>query len=113
MHELSLAQSVVEIAVAEATKAGCSRVTSITIEAGVWSGVVREALEFAMTATVKDTMAEGAELIIIEVPGRVKCNACHTEFAAEEYYNACPKCNSTAVSVISGRELQVKSVTAE
>ena len=67
MHELSIAQSVVDLAEEVAEKEKADSVVSIDIEIGTLSGVVVDALEFAMEMTVKNTKLEFAKINYIKM----------------------------------------------
>ena len=86
MHEMSLTESVVEIALEEARKAGASRVTRIRLEVGRLSAVVPEAMEFCFVAVASGTAAEGAELKIERVAGAGWCVDCGKTVALEERF---------------------------
>ena len=64
MHELSIMQSALSVALDQARQAGASRVHVIRLRIGALSGVVPDALEFAFEALAPGTPAEGAELAI-------------------------------------------------
>lgn len=66
MHELAIAQSIVEMA--DETAAG-RRVCKITIEVGALTCVSKEALEFSFGLVAEGTGAEGAWLDIRAVAG--------------------------------------------
>jgi len=113
MHELSIAQNIVEIAEEYALKNNAEIITEIEIEVGEMSGVVVEALEFAMQSATLDTMLSKAKMDIINIKGKVKCLECKTEFFASSLFDVCPKCNSFHTEIISGKELRVKSILVE
>ncbi|HYG35135.1 MAG TPA: hydrogenase maturation nickel metallochaperone HypA, partial [Clostridia bacterium] len=64
MHELSIMDSALNLALDQARKAGAKRICGIRLRIGALSGVVPEALEFAFEALVTGTLAEGAKLSI-------------------------------------------------
>ena len=64
-----------------------SSVSEISIEVGGLSGVVEEALEFAMDEAVKNTVLKDAKRTIIRIPGKLKCLACFHEFEVEDRNN--------------------------
>ena len=80
---------------------------------GTQSGVVVEALEFAMDSAKINSMMENAEIIINEIQAKAKCTDCSTEFEITQLYDACPKCGSILHDIIEGKELKVKSLDAE
>ena len=64
MHELSIMQSALSLALDQARQAGAARVHTIRLRIGALSGVVPDALEFAFEALTPGTLAEGAQLAI-------------------------------------------------
>lgn len=106
MHELSIAESVVE---AVLQRTGDQRVTVIRIQIGRLSGVVPDALTFCFELATSGTALEGAVLEIQECPGRVHCRACDREAESADQFLLCP-CGSADVDVVAGRELQLTSV---
>ncbi|MCF7847412.1 MAG: hydrogenase maturation nickel metallochaperone HypA [Kiritimatiellales bacterium] len=113
MHELSLAQGLVEQVQQAAAAEGALRVVSISLELGQYSGVEREAFEFAFPLAAEGTCLAGAELVIREIPVSVLCNTCHRESNPVIPLLICTHCESTDVKLIGGREFLVKSVELE
>lgn len=69
MHELSLAQSVVEIVEDAARREGAARVASVRLELGELSHVEPESLAFAFEVAAREGSARGARLCIDRIPG--------------------------------------------
>ncbi len=110
MHELSIAINIVDIATGEAKKAGAQRVTDLNIEVGSLSGVVAEALEFAMQMAVKDSILEEASVNIHQIHARARCRVCGEEFGVADFFELCPKCESPDLQITRGQELLVRSL---
>ncbi len=113
MHELSIALNIVDIASTEARKAGASRVIDLNIEVGSLSGVIVEALEFAMEVAVRDTMLSGARVAIHPINAQAKCRQCGAEFEVRDYFEECPECASLDLQITRGQELKVRSLKVE
>jgi hydrogenase nickel incorporation protein HypA/HybF len=107
MHELSLTQSLVEIAEEHARRAGATAIRGITLEVGALSGAVPEALEFAFDVCSKGTLAEGAVLTIRRRAGHGRCAACGVAADCAELTAVCPVCGALAFDLDAGRELRV------
>jgi len=110
LHEMAITQSVVEIC--EKSAAG-RRVVSVTLEVGDLSGVVPESVEFCFEACVRDTLLDGARLIIERIPAMGRCSGCGADFAVHACYDPCPACGDYGISVVSGEELRVKELEVE
>ncbi|OGQ98055.1 MAG: hydrogenase maturation nickel metallochaperone HypA [Deltaproteobacteria bacterium RIFOXYD12_FULL_55_16] len=113
MHEMSLAVNIVEIVLAKTQAVGGQRITSIELGVGKLSGLMSEALIFCFAAAARNTLAEGAELLIRELDGRGKCLACAHSFVVDSLLAQCPQCGGYAVETVQGRELQVLSLTID
>ena len=102
MHELSLASSIVE---ACAERAGGARVLRVTVEVGELAAVSPHALRFCFDACAQGTAVAGAELDIVEIPGRATCDACGGRVALSSPYGVCG-CGGY-LRIVRGRELRL------
>jgi hydrogenase nickel incorporation protein HypA/HybF len=110
MHELSIMQSAVELALEQARLAGASRVTVLRLQIGALAGVVPEALEFACDAVTRGTAAEGARLEIETVAAMNWCRICQREFPCDDFFAECPLCQTECAELRRGKELQLSSL---
>ena len=69
MHEMALCQSVIDIIEEEAKRHAFSHVRGIWLEIGALSPVDPEALRFGFDVVSRNTLADGAHLEIVGVPG--------------------------------------------
>ena len=113
MHEMSLAISIVELVSDQAQAAGARKVTTIELEVGRLSGLMAEALAFCFEAAARNTVAEGAELLIREIDGRGNCQTCGHSFVVDSLLAQCPQCEGYAVDTVQGRELKIVSLTVD
>ena len=109
MHELSVAQSILDIISEQCGKSGHARIDSVNIRIGRASGVMPDALLFAFDAIKADTaMARDALLQIEEVPVTGLCRDCGSSFIVEEeYILCCPKCKGSSFLITAGREMDI------
>lgn len=110
MHEMSIAMNIIELTEEEVTKAGAEKVESVELEVGELSGIVIEALEFALDEAVKDTLLENAKVTITLKNAKAKCIKCNKEFRTNDFFTPCPGCNSIESEIIQGKELKIKSL---
>jgi hydrogenase nickel incorporation protein HypA/HybF len=106
MHELAVTQEIVEIL---RERAGERKVRRVVIEIGKLSLVLPDAVRFCFDLCAEGTPAEGAQLEILEPPGRARCRDCSGEVALEQPFGRCA-CGSTDLDWISGEELKVKEM---
>ncbi|NOY37893.1 MAG: hydrogenase maturation nickel metallochaperone HypA [Chlorobi bacterium] len=113
MHELSIAMSIVEIAEDYALRGNAGKVLEMDIEVGDMSGVVIDALEFALQEAVRNTRCEQATWKIIQVHPVARCPACGWEGAIDSPFTPCPDCGEYGLEIIRGKELQLKSLVVD
>ncbi len=108
MHELAIAQSIVEAVEARAGEHNAARVKAVRLRIGEASGVVIESLSacFEMLTSLTP-MLEGAQLLIDLVPHRARCRCCDSAFAVVDFITRCPACGEWSSEIISGTELQI------
>lgn len=113
MHELAIAQGILNIALNTAISHGACKIIGVKVLAGELTGVVPESLEFGFAALAEGTIAAGACLSICAVPLIGMCRDCGEQRHVEKHRFVCPECGSYAIDIISGQELKVESVEVE
>ncbi len=107
MHELSIAQAIVDVA---SRHAGGSRVTSVRDRIGHLRQVVPDALAFCWTMLTEGTDLEQCTLEIEQVPAVLRCRSCEAESVLDVPLMLCPSCSSDDVTLLSGEEFLVVAV---
>jgi hydrogenase nickel incorporation protein HypA/HybF len=110
MHELSIAQSIVDIIGQYVPAGSMASVRLVKVRIGPLAGVVADSLEFCFGAIVGETPLADARLDIEETPLRSQCSHCDKIFDVEGAAFLCPGCGSTEIKVISGTEMQVVEI---
>ncbi|MDR1919501.1 MAG: hydrogenase maturation nickel metallochaperone HypA [Tannerellaceae bacterium] len=110
MHELSIAQSIVELAEEQARRHQASAIEEVEIEIGRLAGVELQTFCFALESAVKGSMLENAGIVRHDIEGEGRCGDCDACFPVEELFSPCPRCGSYGVRLIKGKELRVKSI---
>ena len=113
MHEMSLAEGVLQLIEDAASEQGFARVTMVCLEIGALSSVEPESLAFCFDAVTRGSIAAGARLEMLEVPGSGWCMPCGETVAMQLLYEACPRCGSYQVQVTGGTEMRVKELEVE
>jgi hydrogenase nickel incorporation protein HypA/HybF len=113
MHELSIAMSIVDLALAEAEKANASVINQVDVEIGSMAGVELEALQFAWDSAIKNTAASKAKLLIHPIKAEAHCYQCDKDFLLENFFTQCPNCNGFRYNIIKGKELRVSSLLVD
>ncbi len=110
MHEMSLAESIIQIVEEAARRELAQRVRLVVLEIGSLSSVAPDALQFCFEVVARHSLAEGARLEIITVPGQGWCLSCATTVAMEGLYSPCPHCGGYQVQPTTGMEMRVKEI---
>ena len=113
MHEQSIVESLLALALENAEKAKASKILRIYLVVGEFSGVLEEAVDFYFGLLSRDTIAVGASLFFTSTPAQLRCRNCNTVFSPEKLDFHCPKCKEQEVEIISGRELYIYSMEVE
>ncbi len=113
MHELSIAQSIIEIVDEEARKHGAGQVKKIKLKIGEFSGVVKEALEFSFDVVKNGTIAENAELEIEVVKFKALCNSCGFILEDMNDFNLFCRVCGEPMRIISGKEMNIEYIEIE
>ncbi len=111
MHELSLAQSLVDAVCEVLETAGGGRVVTVRLKIGALAGVVADALQFCYEIVTKDTPLEGSQLLIQTLPVAVFCPRCERVVELPGVQRlCCPVCDTPTGDLRQGRELELESV---
>ena len=113
MHELSLAESAVELIEDAAQREGFTRVRTVFMEIGSLSCVAADALLVAFEHAARDTCLEGAKVEIHCVEAEGECPACGTRVAMETSYDFCPHCGAHSLKILRGTEMRVAELDVE
>lgn len=114
MHELSIAQSLIDVASQAASDEGSDTVTRLNIRVGLLCGVVKDALFFSFELAAEGTACSDAELSIEEVPVTVHCPDCEeAKTLVDTYHFCCPTCGAPTPKILTGQELDLVSIEIE
>ncbi|MBN2530578.1 MAG: hydrogenase maturation nickel metallochaperone HypA [Deltaproteobacteria bacterium] len=109
MHELSLAESMIEQLTEALQKEATpvTRIETISLEIGAMSGVEKDAFEFVFPFAAEGTVAEGATLTFKEVDVKVKCGQCGVISSPEFPFVSCVSCGSALTDILQGKDFKV------
>ena len=100
----------IDLAVAEAARAGAGRVHRIVLRVGALAGVEPAALDFAFEVAAAGTIAEGARLDVERTPTVCFCPDCGREFEPVGAVFECPRCGAFSSDMRGGYELELVSL---
>ncbi len=120
MHELSMAQAIVDTVLDAAKKNNAEEIVEVTIEIGMLTMLNPEQLTFLLDVLAEGTLLENAKIIIEDVPVEINCRNCqYTGLAntdGSDHYLAivlCPQCEGRDVETLTGKECNVKNIKIE
>lgn len=110
MHELSLAESILETIEDKAKQQHFAHVSSLTLSIGALSCVDSDTLAWYLTQISENTLLANAKIEIQTIAGVMKCNQCHQPFNSDELYCCCPLCDSYDKTITSGNEMLISHI---
>lgn len=112
MHEMTLAEEVLQIVEDAARREGFRRVHALWLEIGKLSSVEPEALRFCFEAVARDSVAAGARVEIVATAGAAWCYDCAAPVALAALDDACPLCGRHRFRVTGGAQMRVRQLEA-
>ena len=113
MHEMSIAQSLIEIIEEEMLKYDARILRSVRLNIGQMSAIVPDALSFCFKVITSGTELEGARLIMDIIPLKGYCYTCESEFEIKDYTFICPSCGTTKIETIAGQNLSIVEIEVD
>jgi hydrogenase nickel incorporation protein HypA/HybF len=113
MHELSVTQSLLEIALRHAEQAGAGRIVRLNLVIGGLASIVDDSVQFYWDIISRDTIAEGSELHFERLPGVLRCLGCGHTFPLDGRDYACPVCGEGQVIAAGGDEFRLESIEVD
>lgn len=113
MHEMSLAEGVLQILEDAAAREGFARVRTVWLEIGRLSNVEVPSLKFCLETMTRGTLADGVHVEIVDAPGRARCRECQRTVEVNTFYDPCPGCGAHQMRVIGGTEMRVTELEVD
>lgn len=113
MHEMSIAQSLIEIIKEEMLKHKAKGLRSVRLHVGQMASIVPDALSFCFEVITAGTELQGARLVMDVIPLRGICRACNKDFDILDYAFLCPLCGGTEIDTLGGQDLSIVEMEIE
>lgn len=113
VHEMSLAEGVRGIVEDAAAAQGFARVKVVVLEIGALAAVEEAALRFCLEVVLRDSVADGARIEVVPLPGSGWCMQCAHAVALQRLYDPCPTCGGYRVQTTGGTEMRVRELEVE
>jgi hydrogenase nickel incorporation protein HypA/HybF len=113
VHELSIAENLLEVALRNARDAGGGRITDLHLVIGRLSSVVDESVEFCWQIVARGTPAEGSSLHFRRLGVAMRCLDCDAAYAPEGDDLSCPDCGGAHVRFVAGTEFRLEAIDVD
>jgi hydrogenase nickel incorporation protein HypA/HybF len=113
MHELSVTQSLLEIALRHAERASARRIIRLNLVIGELASIVDDSVQFYWDFVSQGTIAEGAVLHFERVAATLRCLSCDHVFPLNGREYACPACGERKVVAAGGDDFRLESIEVE
>jgi hydrogenase nickel incorporation protein HypA/HybF len=110
MHELSITENMLEIALDYATRAHAKRIINLYLIVGEMSSIVDDSVQFYWELITDNTIAENSKLNFKRIKAEFICNDCETKYFLIDQQLTCPSCNSSNISLIAGDEFMIEAI---
>lgn len=113
MHEIGLAEEIFKTIKELAERNNLKKITKVRIKLGEQAGVEEELLEHSLIDhRFPGTLAEGAELEIVNEKMRFRCPQCNQEHESIEVAK-CSSCGNENLEIIAGTEIYIDHLEGE
>jgi hydrogenase nickel incorporation protein HypA/HybF len=113
MHEQSIVESILTLALKNAEAAHARRIVRIDLVVGDYTGVVEDAVNFYFGFLSNNTIAAGARINYTHVSGQLRCRDCDLLSPLQKRDLRCPYCEGKRVEIVGGRELYIENMEVE
>lgn len=113
MHELGIVYQIMKTVDSVMQEQGLTELDSVTLEIGEMRDIIPKFIEEAWQAVKQTTLYPDAEIKLEIVPARARCKKCGTLHDIKAIGFKCPICKSEELEIFSGREFEIKQITAK
>jgi len=112
MHEFSLTQNLLDVALKNADS---KRIVRVNLLIGPFSDEREDSIEFYWKDLARGSLGEGAELHFEHVKAEMKCLDCSGAFYLEENEDGtmCKYCFNAHLQLLSGDDVRLESIEVE
>ncbi|MCE7913875.1 MAG: hydrogenase maturation nickel metallochaperone HypA [Nitrosomonas sp. PRO4] len=110
MHEMSLAENIVQLIEEAACQQSFTLVKTVWLEIGQLACVEQASLRFYFEVLTQNSIACQAKLEIIEIAGQALCSQCQVKIPIASYHEACPYCSGCNLQITAGDCMRIKEL---
>jgi len=112
MHELSVTEQILDIALRHAREVGAVRITDVHLVIGELSSIVDDSVQFYWDFVSQDTIAEQSQLHFRRVTAVMKCRDCGHTYSPRQHLS-CPACQSQNIDITAGEEFYLEAIDVD
>lgn len=113
MHELSISENILDIAIRHAERVEARKIIDLYLVIGDLSSIIDDSVQFYWDIITKDTIAEESTLHFKRIKTVLECKKCKQLYQPNDRELACPSCGSVQVNIVSGNEFYLESINVE
>lgn len=113
MHELSIAENILNIVKESAKTANAISVSRVKLDVGRLSGIELGALKFAIRSVLKGSIAEKARIEYNVIEGQALCLDCGKTSLMKDLFGTCQSCGGSRFDIIAGTEMKIAAIEIE
>lgn len=113
MHELSIAEGIIEVVERTARQNNVKRVKKVRVAIGRLAGADIPSLRFAWESVTKMGVAQSAILEIEQPDGQAWCMDCSKTVPLSNFGEPCPLCGGFHLTPTGGKEMRVIDLIAD
>jgi hydrogenase nickel incorporation protein HypA/HybF len=113
MHELSVTESILNIALDHAKKNHATKVSDVYLVIGQLSSIVDDSVQFYWDFLTENTLCAGSKLHFSRIDAKFLCKTCSKVFPLENRLSPCPECGGFDLEIKSGEEFYLDSIEIE
>jgi hydrogenase nickel incorporation protein HypA/HybF len=112
MHELSITTDLIQEISDHLKEKQPFKVMRVTLDIGVLTAILPDAIRFCFDLCAKNTPLEGASLEINEIKAYGICKSCEGRVETSDSLFVCP-CGNAEIGWERGQELKIKEIEVE
>lgn len=113
MHELSITENLLKLAIDHAERHNANKVTNLHLVIGQLSSIVDDSVQFYWDIISAGSICQGAKLHFERIPAQLHCLDCEVTYAIPNELTPCPHCGSLRIKTMCGDEFRLDSIEIE
>lgn len=110
MHEMSIAQNILDIVREEMARHQVEKIEAINVVVGKLSAIVPSSLTFCYQVLTDHTDLAETALNVRVLPIGYACFDCGLRFESDEMVFTCPDCGADTPMITSGRDMVIENI---